>query len=236
MPVIERWPPVLPELEKLPQGQVFYRVFDPAWSPFAPNSSSGGRFALTGKRGMLYFADSPVAALWETVLRNVQIRPGTNRVDEIPTVWFAKRQMVGFVCDSDHLPGVLPLSPPGLRRLFDASSPEYGITSSLTTTVSLTRTHEFARELEQWWTTAARVEGPPLPILRWASRQFPNANVYLAYAPPINGEGCWKEIERIDLLSMVGMSRIREALRQAGFTWTPLGSEDLAFDDGEQIE
>lgn len=205
-------------------SQVLYRVHDAKFAATAPNPESKARFALTPSHSMFYAADQIEGALWEALLRYTVIGP-KGRCD-FPTAKL-KDQVLSRVRLIDPTAKVLSLSRPALLLLFpNGDGPEVQAIKTLTTTPDHVSTHAEAAALHQCL-QALSPPVPDMPMLSWKSRQFEDSTVYLSYHPKdVTPETSgWEQVGASQPLDTpVAINMIRKALRQHGFTWTPINT------------
>lgn len=236
MPAGVPWLTEPPRMFDPPIGKVVYRVVEkaplvdgiPEWGPLDANPHSGARFSLKPSHAMFYVADSPEGALWEALLRYTRF--GANGRCEFPVAKLKDQQLVRVRLVSDRA-RVLVLSRPELLHLFpDGDSPEVEAVSQLVATHDHASTHSEAQELLDCLQSLT----PPIahmPILRWKSRQFPDANVYLAYDPQVD-ESCWELVDDpTPLDTSAGIAMIRAALQRHGFLWDPTNTFSTSLMD-----
>lgn len=203
-----------------PVGTELYRVVEqsPHWGPLDANPYSKARFALRdGNHGMFYVADRIEGALWEALLRYAVFTPGG--VIHFPTAKL-RRQRLAIVRLRTAGVGVLRLYAPAVHLLFgDEHHPGSIRILELLTTTNHSESHAEASAM----LAGLNALDPPIahmPILQWKSKQFPDANVYLAYDPPL-GAADWELVDDVPLDDADGHARIRAALAREGYDWTP---------------
>ncbi|MDO7931546.1 RES domain-containing protein [Xanthomonas euvesicatoria pv. eucalypti] len=204
-----------------PVGMELYRVVErsPHWGPLDANPYSKARFALRdGHHGMFYVADRIEGALWEALLRYAVFTPG--RPLHLPTAKLRGQRLATVRLRTADV-GVLRLYAPAVHQLFgDEHHPASVRILELLTTTNHGESHAEAGAM------LAGLNGldppiPHMPILQWKSKQFPDANVYLAYDPPL-GAADWELVDDVPLDDADGHARIRAALAQEGYDWTPM--------------
>lgn len=220
MPAGSKWCAGYPDLLTVPTVDL-WRIHDRTYAASAANPRSKARWALRDTHAMLYAADSLAGALWETLLRYSQIRPG--RVAE-----FDLSRLDGQVASRIRLRRadlpLLELGRPGLLSLFpDGDGPEVQAVNRLLTTPKHRGTHAEARRLFQ---DLQAVGVSDMPVLSWPSRQFPRSTVYLAYEPPMD-DTWWEELG--DPIALddpdTGHKLLQRELADHGFTWKPISSD-----------
>lgn len=211
MPAGKPWCTDAPDFRQVPVTPL-WRVHDKAYGPLAANPRSTARFALLGSHAMFYAADSLSGALWEAVLRHVDIRRG--RIARFPK--FKLRDLVASRLQPQRadLP-LLELGRPGVLSLFpDGDGPEMHALSELLATPRHGETYSEIRQLHQ---DLQAVGVADMPVLSWNSRQFPKSTVYLGYAPPMD-DTWWEVLDApIALDKPAGHELIRQELEQHGF-------------------
>lgn len=210
-----------PPLFEAPTGQPLYRVYEGGhpWGPLDANPASKARFALRDDaHGMFYVSDRPEGALWEALLRYVVPRPGEDV--ELPTAKLTNQRLATVQLHNPNV-GVVRLYPPAVHHLFgDEHHPHSKAIIDFLSSTQHAPTHTEAAAM----LAGLRALDPPIeymPILHWKSKQFPDANVYLAYDPPLNADD-WSVVEDVALDSRVGHIMIHDALEREGFRWTQL--------------
>ncbi|OCG82127.1 hypothetical protein LMG667_19730 [Xanthomonas euvesicatoria] len=209
-----------PPLFDAPIGITLYRVYpaSPDWGPLDANKKSTARFALcNGHHGMFYASDREEGALWEALLRYCAFAPG--RPVQLPTARLRGQRLATVRLHNPGV-GVLRLYAPAVHHLFgDEHHPASKRILELLTTTNHAASHAEASAI----LSGLHALTPPIadmPILQWKSKQFPDANVYLAYDPPL-GAGDWALIDDVPLDTPAGHARIRAALAREGYAWTP---------------
>lgn len=212
-----------PKLFDPPVGIDLYRVVEqsPDWGALDANRKSRARFALRDNaHGMFYVADRVAGALWEALLRYAAISPGGEAY--FPVDKLRGQNLVTVRLRRSDVRVLQLYSPSTSRRFGDEKHPDVVRLQELLTTLNHADTHPEAAAM----LAGLNALDPPIlhmPILQWKSKQFPDANVFLAFDPPLNSAD-WKQIEDVPLDTAAGHARIRTALAEQGFTWIPLAS------------
>ncbi|MGX9960550.1 hypothetical protein ACW0US_17530 [Xanthomonas euvesicatoria] len=210
-----------------PVGIPLYRVYQasPDWGPLDANPATKARFALRdGHHGMFYASDREEGALWEALLRYCAFAPG--RPVLFPTDRLRGQRLATIRLRTPRVP-VLRLYAPAVHHLFgDEHHPASKRILELLTTTNHAASHPEASAM----LAGLNALVPPIghmPILQWKSKQFPDANVYLAYDPPV-GAGDWELVDDVPLDDDDGHARIRAVLAREGYAWTPDGTGGTA--------
>lgn len=210
-------PPCFPA----PVGMNLYRVVEqsPDWGPLDANPCSKARFALRdGAHGMFYVADRIEGALWEALLRYAVFTPG--RPLHFPTAKLRGQRLATVHLRTSSV-GVLRLFAPAVHLLFgDEHHPGSVRILGLLTTTNHADSHDEAGAILAGL-NALDPSIAHMPILQWKSKQFPDANVFLGYDPPL-GAADWELIEDVPLDDADGHALIRAVLKQEGYDWTPV--------------
>ncbi|CRD50907.1 RES domain-containing protein [Stenotrophomonas indicatrix] len=212
-----------PKLFDAPVGIDLYRVVEqsPHWGPLDANPVSKARFALRDDRhGMFYVADHVAGALWEALLRYAEMTPGGAAY--LPVDKLRGQHLVTVRLGRSDARVLQLYSPSTSRRFGDEAHPDVIRLQELLTTLHHADTHPEAAAM----LAGLNALNPPIkhmPILQWKSKQFPDANVFLAFDPPLSSAD-WNLVEDVPLDNAAGHARIRTALAEQGFNWIPLAS------------